>query len=206
MKEFITKDQFKKVFKYAKNVDLLYDELDRLLKAYNINTKDRVVMFLAQCGHESGGFSINIENLNYSAQGLMAVFPKYFKTLEIANSYARQPEKIANLVYASRMGNGDVSSGDGWRYRGRGFIQLTGKANYQAFSKDMNIDIVINPNKVSEQMDLSILTAIWFWNKNNLNYFADKKDIEGATKKINGGLNGLSDRKVIYQSLLLFYL
>lgn len=203
MKEYITKEQFKRVFRYAKNVDLLYEELDRLLKLHHINTKDRVVMFLAQCGHESGGFRINIENLNYSGQGLRAVFPRYFATLEIANSYARQPERIANIVYASRMGNGDASSGDGWRYRGRGFIQLTGKSNYRAFSQDTGTDIVLNPNSVSSRMDLSILTAIWFWNKNNLNSFADRKDIEGATRRINGGLNGIKDRKAIYEALSL---
>jgi putative chitinase len=133
--------------------------------------------------------------LNYSAKALDAVFGKYFvRAGRDANEYARQPEKIANVVYANRMDNGDTDSGDGWRYRGRGPIQLTGKANYTAFSEDMDVDAVDDPDQVSEDKKIALMSAIWFWNKNGLNKYADSGDIKTMTKRINGGYIGLEDR------------
>ena len=152
-------------------------------------------MFLAQCGHESGGFTAFSENLNYSAKGLRTVFPKYFPDDSVANAYERNPEKIANKVYANRMGNGPESSGDGWKYRGRGMIMTTGKDNYTEFSKYSGLDAVNNPDSLSSYMSVAIKSAIWFWNKNKLNSYCDKNDFIGLTKKINGGLNGLEDRQ-----------
>lgn len=161
-------------------------------------------MFLAQCAHESAGFTVLTENLNYSAQALLKVFPKYFNSANVSE-YARNPEKIANRVYANRMGNN--SNGDGWKYRGRGYIQLTGKNNYKSFAqylKDENIsgiqDPLDNPDELS-QMLCAMQSAVWFWNKNNLNVYADKDDISGCTKVINGGFNGLQERKTLYTFL-----
>ena len=194
-------NKFKSVFPNCKDSEILVNLFDNILNPAGINTKERVCMFLAQCGHESGGFSVNIENLNYSATSLKAVFGKYFPTNLLAEQYARQPEKIANRVYANRMSNGDEASGDGWKFRGRGFIQITGKYNYQQFSKDFGLDIVENPDLVSEDIVLSIKTAVWFWNKNNLNVFADKEDLLTVTKRINGGTNGIEDRKRLFNLL-----
>jgi putative chitinase len=137
------------------------------------------------------------ENLNYSAQGLCKVFPKYFPNMDIATQYQKQPEKIANRIYSSRMGNGDESSGDGYKYRGRGPIQLTGRSNYTQFAKDMFDDwqnVVDNPDWVTADRDFALMSAIWFWNKNGLNVQADNGDIKLMTKKINGGYIGLDDR------------
>lgn len=195
--------KFKKLFPSCKEPEKLCNLMDNLLPAAGIDTKERVNMFLAQCGHESGGFTRFTEGLNYSAKGLLGTFPKYFPDLKTALSYERQKEKIANRVYANRMGNGPESSGDGWKYRGFGFIQLTGKDNFNIFSKDTGIDIVTNPESIRDDLSLAIRTAIWFWNKNNLNKFADAKDILGATKKINGGTNGLEDRKKHYNELMV---
>ncbi len=195
--------KFKKVFPECKEPEKLGNLMDNLLAPAGIDTKERVNMFLAQCGHESVGFTRFTEGLNYSAKGLLGTFSKYFPDLKTALSYERQKEKIANRVYANRMGNGPESSGDGWKYRGFGFIQLTGKDNFNIFSKDTGIDIVTNPESIRDDLSLAIRTAIWFWNKNNLNKFADAKDILGATKKINGGTNGLEDRKKYYNELMV---
>ena len=194
--------KFKKVFPNSIEPDKFCNLLDNLLPAAGIDTKERVNMFLAQCGHESGGFSRFTEGLNYSAKGLRATFPKYFPDDDTALKYERQKEKIANRVYANRMGNGPESSGDGWKYRGRGMIMTTGKDNYTEFSKYSGIDAVNNPDLLSSDMSAAIKSAIWFWNKNGLNKFADAKDILGATKKINGGTNGLEDRKKHYNELM----
>ena len=194
--------KFKKVFPNCAESETFCNLLDNLLPAAGIDTKERVNMFSAQCGHESGGFSRFTEGLNYSAKGLRATFPKYFSDDATAIKYERQREKIANRVYANRMGNGPESSGDGWKYRGKSAIQLTGKSNYEAFTKDTGIDIVTNPEIINEDLSLIIKISIWFWNKNNLNKFADDKDILGATKKINGGTNGLEDRKKHYNELM----
>ena len=194
--------KFKKLFPNAKEPDKLCNLFDNLLNASGIDTKERVCMFLAQCGHESAGFSRFSENLNYSAKGLRGTFPKYFPDDATAVKYERQPEKIANRVYANRMGNGPENSGDGWKYCGRGIIQTTGKANYEAFSKESGIDAINNPDLLKSDLSIAIKSAIFFWNKNNLNSYADKKDIVGSTKKINGGTIGLEEREHLYKSLI----
>lgn len=161
---------------------------------YEINTPSRVACFLAQVAHESGGFTAVKENLNYSADGLTKIFHKYFPTLEHANPYARNPEAIANKVYANRMGNGDEHSGDGFKYRGRGCIQLTGHDNYHAFAHDMQLPID-EAVEYLETFEGACMSAAWFWNKNHLNQWADHEDMVTLTKKINGGTIGLEDRK-----------
>lgn len=180
-----------------KECDYYYEALQTLLIQYNIDTPLRIAHFLAQILHESGHFKYNEENLNYSAKALRSVFGKYFKTDKEAEEYARKPEKIANRVYANRMGNGDEDSGDGWLRRGRGLIQLTGTDNYKACSKALNIDLMKNPDLIVSNAEVCVETACWFWNKNNLNQYADKDDIVSITKKVNGGKNGLDDRKAI---------
>ena len=163
---------------------------------FNINTPLRLAHFLAQCGHESGGFKATSENLNYSAKGLNGIFKKYFPTLESALPYERKPEKIANKVYANRMANGTESSGDGYKFRGRGYIQLTGKDNYTQFGKAIGEDILSNPDVVSGKY--ALLSAAWFWSKNGLNNLADGGSTDAVvtsiTKRVNGGTIGLADR------------
>lgn len=163
---------------------------------FQINTPLRLAHFLAQCGHESGGFRATQENLNYSAKGLMGIFKKYFPTPALAASYERKPEKIANRVYASRMGNGAEASGDGYKFRGRGYIQLTGKENYTAFGKAINENIIANPDSVSSKY--ALLSAAWFFNKNGLHKMADEgasdQVVTKITKRVNGGTIGLPDR------------
>lgn len=195
----INVDIFKRVFPACKNPEEICNLLDNILPAAGIDTKNRIAGFLAQCGHESGGFSIMCENLNYSAKGLLGVFPKYFNA-QTAAEYERKPEKIANKVYANRMGNGDESSGDGFKYRGSGVIQLTGKDNFKAFGDSVGEDLVSNPDRLRTDATLAIKSAIWFWNKNNLNKYCDNDDITGMTKKINGGINGLEERKKHYEA------
>lgn len=175
-----------------------FDSLQSILTKYEINTLNRTAGFLAQCSHESGGFKAMKENLNYSAKSLDAVFGKYFhKAGRDAKQYERQPEKIANIVYANRMGNGDTASGDGYKFRGRGFIQLTGHDNYASFAKSINksIDETI---AYLETFDGAIESACWFWHSHGLNATCDKDDIVSMTKKINGGTIGLDDRKEKY--------
>jgi len=167
-----------------------------------INTPLRIAHFLAQVEHESGLKPIS-ENLNYSAEGLLKTFPKYFRT-EVALEYQRQPQKIANRVYANRMGNGSEQSGEGWKYRGRGFIQITGKENYFKLSNDTDIDFLHNPDLLLTEAN-SVISALWFWNQKGLNAFADKDDIVTITKRINGGTNGIEHRKQLlakWKSLL----
>jgi len=163
---------------------------------FQINTPLRLAHFLAQCGHESGGFRATQENLNYSAKGLMGIFKKYFPTEAIANAYQRNPQKIANKVYASRMGNGDEGSGEGYKFRGRGYIQLTGKDNYTAFGKSIGEDIPSNPDVVASKY--ALLSAAWFFNKNGLHKMADggatDAVVTSITKRVNGGTIGLADR------------
>jgi putative chitinase len=163
---------------------------------FEINTPLRLAHFLAQCGHESGGFKLVQENLNYGAKGLLGIFKKYFPTEEKAKLYERKPEKIANLVYGARMGNGPESSGDGYKFRGRGYIQLTGKDNYTAFGKAINEDITANPDKVATNYPL--LSAAWFFHKNGLHKIADggatDAVVTSVTKRVNGGTIGLPDR------------
>jgi len=163
---------------------------------YNITTVLRLAHFLSQCGHESGNFKAVTENLNYGASGLSSIFKKYFPTNAKALLYERNPEKIANLVYSSRMGNGNEDSGDGWKHRGRGYIQLTGKDNYAEFNKTVNDDIMSNPDLVSTKYPLS--SAAFFFNRNSLWSICDKGSdvatITAVTKRVNGGTNGLDDR------------
>ena len=163
---------------------------------FQINTPLRLAHFLAQCGHESGGFRLTQENLNYSAKGLNGIFKKYFPTEAAAAAYARNPQKIANKVYGNRMGNGDEASGDGFKFRGRGYIQLTGKDNYTAFGKSIGEDICANPDKVASQY--ALLSAAWFFSKNGLHKMADEGASDAVvtkiTKRVNGGTIGLADR------------
>jgi len=193
----ITADQFHHLFPRAQDPESWASSMNEVFPTYEINTPKRIAAFLAQCGHESGGWTVFEENLNYSAQGLCNIFKKYFPTLESAQPYARKPQMIANKVYGGRMGNGPESSGDGWKYRGRGPIQLTGKDNYTSFAKEMFDDwqnVVDNPDWVTADRDFALMSAIWFWNKNKLNVQADSGDIKLMTKKINGGYIGLEDR------------
>ena len=163
---------------------------------FEINTPLRLAHFLAQCGHESGGFRLTKENLNYSAKGLNGTFKKYFPTLESAVPYERKPDKIANKVYGGRMGNGPESSGEGAKFCGRGYIQLTGKENYTAFGKSINEDMSANPEKVASSY--ALLSAAWFFNKNKLHIMADggasDAVVTSITKRVNGGTIGLPDR------------
>jgi putative chitinase len=163
---------------------------------FEINTPLRLAHFLAQCGHESGGFKLTKENLNYSAKGLNGIFKKYFPTLESAVPYERKPEKIANKVYGGRMGNGAEASGEGWKFHGRGFIQLTGKDNYTAFTKSIGEDCIANPDLVASKYALA--SAAWFFNKNGLHKMADGGSTDAVvtsiTKRVNGGTIGLPDR------------
>jgi len=176
--------------------DSVIAQIPFVVNQYKINTALRLSHFLAQCGHESANFRAVKENLNYSAEGLTKTFKKYFPTLEVAKDYARQPEKIASKVYANRMGNGNEASKDGFKYLGRGFIQLTGKANYIEFDKSVPEDIINNPELVATKYALA--SAAWFWNKNGLNGIADKGAtdavITSITKRVNGGTIGLADR------------
>jgi len=176
--------------------DKVIEQIPGVMEKFQINTPLRLAHFLAQCGHESGGFRLTKENLNYSAKGLNGIFKKYFPTLESASSYERKPEKIANKVYANRMGNGAESTGDGAKYCGRGYIQLTGKDNYTAFGKSINEDIAANPTFVAEKY--ALLSAAWFFNKNKLHIMADggatDAVVTSITKRVNGGTIGLPDR------------
>lgn len=168
---------------------------------FEINTPLRIAAFLAQCAHESGGFTRLVENLNYSAEALTRVWPKRFPSMEIAMRYHRQQEKIANSVYASRMGNGPESSGEGWKYRGRGLKQLTGKTNYTACGQGLGVDLVVNPDLLTNP-EFASLSAGWFWKTNNCSPLADAREFELLTKRINGGLIGLADRKARYAKAL----
>lgn len=179
----------------VKNISEWYEGVCDALPQYHINDVARVAAFIAQCAHESAGFTALSENLNYSADGLRKIFPKYFPTVELANQYARKPEMIANKVYASRMGNGPESSGEGYRFRGRGLIQLTGKDNYRRCSQFLfEDDTLLQQPDVLVQPYYALHSACWFWYANKLNALADAQDIKMLTKRINGGFIGLEDR------------
>lgn len=182
-------------------------EVDTLVEKYGVDTPLRLAHFLAQCAHESGNFKFLTENLNYSADSLLKVFPKYFKDKATADAYARKPEKIASRVYASRMGNGDEASGDGWKFRGRGYIQLTGKDNYKQFSDFIGEDCVATPDLIATKYPLA--SAAFFFQKNKLWDICDKGSsnevVTAVTKRVNGGTHGLEDRLKkfgFYNSLL----
>ena len=176
--------------------DTVIAQIPAVMDTFGVNTSLRLAHFLAQCGHESGGFRLTQENLNYSAKGLMGIFKKYFPTQALADAYARKPEKIANKVYGGRMGNGLEASGEGYKFRGRGYIQLTGKQNYTAFDLAVEDDILANPDLVSSKHALA--SAAWFWKKNGLNLIADtgssSEVVTKITKRVNGGTIGLPDR------------
>ena len=193
----LTLDQLKQLLPKNPYVDHWHHALSQLLPDYEINTPQRIAAFVAQCSHESGGFVALKENLNYRAVTLRKIFPKYFPTDDLANAFAGKPEMIANRVYASRMGNGDEASGDGFRYCGRGLIQLTGKSNYQSFADSLEMNVEDVPDYLST-FEGAAQSACWFWESNNLNRFADAGDIKGLTKAINGGNIGLEDRILHY--------
>lgn len=175
-----------------------------LLEEYEISTPKRIAAFIAQCAHESGGFMVLKENLNYKWPTLRKLFSKYFKTDEMAQEYANKPnrqEAIANLIYANRMGNGDERSGDGFRYCGRGLIQLTGRSNYQSFADSLQMKVEDVPAYLMT-FEGAAQSACWFWETNNLNKFADVNNIEGMTRRINGGVIGLEDRIKHYEHAL----
>jgi putative chitinase len=172
--------------------------LNSLVDDFGHNSLYRQAAFLAQCGHESAQYTAVVENLNYSQDGLRKIFGKYFPTDELAAQYARQPEKIANRVYANRMGNGNEASGEGFKFRGRGLIQLTGKDNYTKCGKDLGVDLMANPDYLKSP-EGAVKSALWFWNRNSLNTYADVEDIRGMTKRINGGYNGLDERIAYYK-------
>ena len=197
----MTLEQLKQIIGNNPYAEHWFNALDKLLPDYEINTPERIAAFMAQCGHESANFTALHENLNYKAESLVKVFPKYFKDLATAKAYEKKPEKIANKIYADRMGNGNEASGDGYKYRGRGLIQLTGKTNYQWFAASLQI----TPEEAAEYMQTfegAAQSACWFWETNNLNQWADKGDIEKMTKIINGGTIGLEDRKKHYAHAL----
>ena len=198
----LTQAILKKVFPKAKTPKKLFDAMDELFPKYSVDTPERIAGFLAQCGHESGGFRFVEENLNYSAKALDSVFGKYFKNGgRDAKKYARKPEKIANVVYGNRMGNGDEDSGDGWQFKGRGYIQLTGRNNYTSFAEsvDMDLDECIDYLKTPKG---ALESALWFWDTNKLNKYCDKHDVKGMTKRVNGGYNGLEDREEKWEKVL----
>lgn len=175
------------------------DPLKKTFDKFDIHSNVRQACFLSQTAYESGFFAHTRENLNYSAEGLLKTFPKYFdKTL--AEQYAHQPEKIANRVYANRLGNGDEHSGDGWKYIGRGLIQITGMSNYMLCGKALDANF-ITYNTLMESTPFNVLSAGWFWDSNHINILADKKDIVGITKKINGGLHGYEQRLKLFNRI-----
>ncbi len=194
----ITREQLAQLIPGNPYLDQWCEALNEILPEYGINTPQRVAAFIAQCAHESGGFKFLKENLNYRAVSLRKTFPKYFPDDAIAAAYANKPQMIANRVYANRMGNGDEASGDGFRYCGRGLIQLTGRDNYAFFAGSLDIPIE-EAAEYLETFEGAVQSACWFWETNNLNQWADKDDILTLTKRINGGTIGLEDRKKHYE-------
>ena len=196
-----TQDQLQQLIPKNQHIEHWFEALDKILPDYEIDTPKRVAAFLAQCAHESGEFNFIQENLNYKAESLCRVWPKYFPNMDVANQYAHKPERIANRAYANRMGNGPEDSGDGWKFCGRGLIQLTGKSNYTRFAESLDIGL----DEASEFLltfEGCVQSAAWFWEANNLNDLADSGDIKTMTKRINGGFLGLDDRIKHYQHAL----
>ena len=201
MSFIFTKEQLSSVIGNNSNLDGWYEALSTVLPEYEIDSPQRVAAFIAQCTHESGGFKRLKENLNYKWESLRKVFPKYFPDDELAQEYAHKQEQIANRVYGGRMGNGDESSGDGFRYCGRGLIQLTGKNNYTKFAESIGM-VVEEVPALLETFEGAVKSACWFWKTNNLNQYADAGDILTMTKRINGGTIGLEDRIKHYNHAL----
>ena len=200
----LTKQQLKQLLPRNPHIDYWHDALSQLLPDYEINTPQRAAAFIAQCSHESGGFTALKENLNYKWETLRRLFPKYFTTDDLAKAYANMPNKqeaIANRIYASRMGNGPEDSGDGYRFCGRGLIQLTGRDNYTFFAGSLDISV----EEASEYLGTfegAAQSACWFWETNSLNKWADTGDIKELTRRINGGYIGLEDRIKHYEHAL----
>jgi putative chitinase len=197
----LTRDQLAQLLPKNQYLDDWFAALSKLLPQYQIDTPKRIAAFVAQCSHESAGFTALQENLNYSAGTLRRIFPRYFPTDEMAQEYVSLPNKqeaIANLVYASRMGNGDPESGDGYRFRGRGLIQLTGRDNYTFFAGSLGISVE-EASTYLETFEGAAQSACWFWETNGLNQWADEGDILTLTKRINGGTIGLEDRIKHYE-------
>jgi len=190
----IDQETIKQVFPHAKKeiIAALVENFDELSKSYEIDTPLKWAHFLAQTGHESGGFTTVEENLNYRPETLDAIFPKYFKDVD-SEDYAHQPAKIANHVYCNRMGNGDEESGDGYKFRGRGLIQLTGKSNYSSMAKDLGVELEDLVQHLHTP-DGCVESAAWFWHKNGINKLAEQDDVVAVTKKVNGGTIGLTER------------
>ena len=198
----ITKEQLESFFEDTDEdiVDAYVDPLNKVFEKFEINNPNRIAMFLAQVGHESGGLTRTSENLNYKPERLAQIFPKYFRDVD-PHEYAHNPEKIANRVYSNRMGNGDEESGDGYKFRGRGLIQLTGRNNYESFAEDMEMDLDAAVEYLGTP-EGAAMSAGWFWDQHDLNDWADKGDVVTVTKKINGGTIGLEDRKELYEEAL----
>ena len=197
----LTLQQFKQMLPKNPYVEQWYNALSQLFPDYEINTPQRIAAFMAQCAHESGEFMFLSENLNYKAASLRKIFGKYFTDDATAQAYEKKPEKIANRIYANRMGNGPEESGDGYKFCGRGLIQLTGKDNYTFFAGSLGIKV----EEAAEYMKTfegAAQSACWFWENNNLNQWADKGDILTLTKRINGGTIGLDDRIKHYEHAL----
>jgi putative chitinase len=196
-----TQEKFEQIIGKNANTNDWFESLCEILPDYDINTVPRVAAFLAQTAHESGGYRAIKENLNYKAESLCRVWPRYFPNIEVARQYAQQPERIANRAYANRMGNGPEESGDGWKFAGKGLIQLTGKDNYTRYAQSLEISL----EEASEHLTTfegCVQSAAWFWEANNLNQWADSGDILTMTKRINGGTIGLEDRKKHYEHAL----
>lgn len=188
-----TLDQLQELVGDNPNLEDWYNAICKICPEYGIDTEIRLAAFIAQCAHESGNFKFIRENLNYRASSLMKTWPRHFATMEIAQQYANNPERIANRAYANRMGNGDETSGDGWRYLGRGLIQLTGKENYTWFAASINM-IIEEVVEYLSTFEGCVQSACWFFDTNNLNQLADADDIVTMSKRINGGTIGLDDR------------
>lgn len=197
----LTQDQLQQMIPANPYVEHWHEALIQLLPDYDINTPQRIAGFVAQCAHESNGFTAIKENLNYRPESLMKLFHKYFPTMDSAQAYAHQQEKIANKIYANRMGNSDEASGDGYKFCGRGLIQITGRDNYQSFADSLQMNIDDVPDYLAT-FEGAAQSACWFWENNNLNKWADQGDILTLTKKINGGTIGLEDRKAHYDHAL----
>ena len=199
----ITEQNFKSALPHIKDISEWIDLMNKYLPLYGINTASRVAMFIAQTGHETGDYTVFAENLNYSAKGLVDTWPKRFN-LATAMMYARKPEKIANKVYANRMGNGDEASGDGWRYRGKGLIQVTGKAGYEGFAKMLGMPV----EKAAEYIitkEGALRSACWFWGDHSLNALCDHQNVLAVTKIINGGTIGIEDRTARFNKNLKIF-
>ena len=203
----ITVEHFQKIFPHCKITSGLIEAFTTLLPQYQIDNQNRIAGFISQCGVESAGWTCLEENLNYSAEGLIRTFGSHFNhDLSIAEQYAHKPEAIANRIYANRMGNGDEASGDGYKYRGRGPIQLTGKSEYEQFAKAMYADdaatILDNPDYLHTDINTALMSAIWFWHSRNLNKYADVQDIKMLTEHVNGGFLGLAQREEYFKEIV----